>query len=74
MSQELEHMRSVGIVLARRKVDNPWIDHAWTPHAVFWPAPQTEANTVLADDEALRLVYGSRCAAIRLAAYRSWCA
>jgi len=57
MSQDLDHMRSVGVVLARRKIDNPWIDHAWTPHAIFWPAPQTPAATVIAEDEAVRLVY-----------------
>ena len=57
MSEDIDHMRSVGVVLARRKVDNPWIDHAWAPHAIFWPAPQAEANTVLADEDALRLVY-----------------
>jgi thiazole synthase ThiGH ThiG subunit len=57
MSEGIDHLRSVGVVLARRKIDNPWIDHAWAPHSIFWPAPQTEPNTVLADEEALRLVY-----------------
>jgi hypothetical protein len=57
MSEAIDHMRSVGVVLARRKIDNPWVDHAWTPHALFWPVPQTAANTVIADDESLRLIY-----------------
>jgi hypothetical protein len=37
----------VGVVVGRRPVDNPWIDHIWTPVAVLPQMPAAEAWSVL---------------------------
>ena len=34
---------SLGVVLERREIDNPWQDHVWTPVAVIPGAPKIEA-------------------------------
>jgi hypothetical protein len=49
--------RQVGVVLGRRSLDNPWIDHMWVAQALLYPAPEAEAGTLLSKDEALALVY-----------------
>ena len=38
----------VGIVVERRSVDSPWIDHAWTPLAVLPEPPDLAPWTTLA--------------------------
>jgi hypothetical protein len=42
----VEYIR-VGVVAARKAVDNPWIDHVWTPVAVLPDAPDVAPWTVL---------------------------
>ena len=49
--------RQVGVVLGRRSLDNPWIDHMWVAQALLYPAPEAEPGTLLSKDEALALVY-----------------
>ena len=49
--------RQVGVVLGRRSLDNPWIDHMWVAQALLYPAPEAEPGTFLSKDEALALVY-----------------
>lgn len=48
---------TVGVVLERRALDNPWIDHMWAPLAVLPGAPPVEPWTVLADRDGVRQVY-----------------
>jgi hypothetical protein len=37
----------VGVVVERRALDNPWVDHAWVPVAVLVGAPAATPWTVL---------------------------
>lgn len=37
----------VGVVVERRVLDNPWVDHAWVPAAVLVGAPAATPWTVL---------------------------
>lgn len=37
----------VGVVVERRRLDNPWADWAWKPVAVFTDAPEVDAWRVL---------------------------
>jgi hypothetical protein len=39
--------RTVGVVVERRLVDSPWIDHVWAPVAVLSDAPDVPAWTSL---------------------------
>jgi hypothetical protein len=48
---------TVGIVVERRTLDNPWVDHAWLPSAVLPGAPAAAAGTVLSDQGGVRQVY-----------------
>lgn len=57
MSVAIDVTREIGVVLSRSTVDNPWIDHLWSPHAALFPAPATAAGAVLSDDGRVRLVY-----------------
>ena len=50
-------IRELGVVLARRSIDNPWIDHMWVAHTLLYPAPEVAAGTLLSKDESLALVY-----------------
>ena len=52
-----ETLRELGGVLARRSLDNPWVDHVWVAHTVLYPAPEVEPGAQLSKDEALTLVY-----------------
>jgi hypothetical protein len=58
----MDVVREVGIVLARRALDNPWIDHIWSPHGVLFPAPEAAPGAVLSDDGSVRLVYAGAAA------------
>ena len=42
-----EASREVGVVLRRRAIDNPWIDHIWSPVMVLDEVPATAPWTVL---------------------------
>jgi hypothetical protein len=64
----------VGVVLRRRAVDNPWIDHVWSPVTVLDEVPATAPWTVLST-EADATIYYAGSASIDLfssdtAAYR----
>jgi hypothetical protein len=43
----VEHI-PVGLVVSRRKVDSPWIDHLWVPSGVLLDMPATPAWSLLA--------------------------
>jgi hypothetical protein len=69
-----ETSREVGVVLRRRAIDNPWIDHAWSPVTVLDDVPATAPWTVLSS-EPDATVYYAGAASIELfssdtAAYR----
>lgn len=55
-------VREVGVVLERRALDNPWIDHIWTPHSLLYPAPDCAAGETLSDEGGMRLVYAGAAA------------
>jgi hypothetical protein len=42
---------SVGIVLERRKIDNPWQDYTWRPVAVMPGAPTVDAWRILREGD-----------------------
>jgi hypothetical protein len=52
----MDIVREVGIVLARRALANPWIDHLWSPHGVLFPAPECGAGTLKWDRVQVRTV------------------
>jgi hypothetical protein len=49
--------REVGVVVRRRAIDNPWIDHAWSPVMLLDEAPATPAWSVLSDEGGTTLYY-----------------
>ena len=49
--------QEVGVVLARRLVDNPWTDHVWVPHAVLSSAPDVAIGAILSDGGGVSLHY-----------------
>lgn len=50
----------IGVVVERRRLNNPWADHAWMPAAVLPGAPATIAWTVLDETpESTRFYLGS---------------
>jgi hypothetical protein len=57
MSEAMDIVREVGLVLARRALDNPWINHLWSPHGVLFPAPECGAGTLLSEEGDVRLVF-----------------
>src|SRR3954468_18428029 len=52
-----EWSRQVGVVLRRRSIDNPWIDHAWSPLSILEQVPETVPWTVLSTDAATTTYY-----------------
>lgn len=48
---------TVGIVVERRKLDNPWLDHTWLPSAVLPGAPAAAPWTILNEADGVRQVY-----------------
>src|SRR5258707_13497025 len=60
-----EASREVGVVVRRRAVDNPWVDHVWSPAMVLDEVPATAAWTVLSD-EADETMYYAGSASIDL--------
>ena len=50
----------VGVIVERRRLNNPWVDHSWVPVAVLPGAPATPAWTVLdTTPDATRFYAGS---------------
>ncbi len=45
-----EASREVGVVLRRRSIDNPWIDHMWSPAMILDEVPATAPWTVLSTE------------------------
>jgi hypothetical protein len=52
-----EASREVGVVVRRRAVDNPWVDHVWSPAMVLDEVPATAAWTVLSDEPDATVYY-----------------
>lgn len=52
-----ETSREVGVVLRRRVIDNPWIDHMWSPVTVLEDVPATAPWTVLSQEPDATLYY-----------------
>src|SRR5205823_14609371 len=52
-----EASREVGVVLRRRSIDNPWIDHMWSPVTVLDEVPATAPWTVLSSEPDATLYY-----------------
>jgi hypothetical protein len=57
LTQDVTARRTIGIVVARRKLSNPWADHAWLPAAALPDAPDTPPWTRLSGDEREELYY-----------------
>lgn len=55
-----ETSREVGVVLRRRAIDNPWIDHMWSPVTVLEDVPSTAPWTVLSQEADTTLYYAGR--------------
>jgi hypothetical protein len=49
--------RAVGVVVRRRSLVNPWIDHMWSPVQLLDEVPSTPAWTVLSSEEGTTLYY-----------------
>ena len=47
----------VGVVVERRRTDNPWVDHVWRPVAVLAGVPDTEPWTKLTEEESRTIFY-----------------
>jgi hypothetical protein len=54
---EAPDVRIVGVVLRRARVDNPWIDHAWSVEAVLPEAPAAEPGASLGREGDAELIY-----------------
>ena len=52
-----EWSREVGVVLRRRSIDNPWIDHMWSPLTILDEVPATPQWTVLSTEADATLYY-----------------
>lgn len=52
-----EASRQVGVVLRRRSIDNPWIDHMWSPLMILDDVPATAPWTVLSSEASATIYY-----------------
>jgi hypothetical protein len=52
-----ESSRPVGVVVRRRAIDNPWIDHTWSPVTILDEVPATAPWTVLSTYAGATLYY-----------------
>src|ERR1700760_2856202 len=52
-----EASRQVGVVLRRRSIDNPWIDHMWSPLMLLDDVPTTAPWTVLSSEADATIYY-----------------
>lgn len=57
--------REVGVVVRRRAIDNPWIDHMWSPVMLLDETPTALPWTLLSSEEGATLYYAG-CAQIDL--------
>jgi hypothetical protein len=48
---------TVGVVVERRPLDNPWIDHVWLPSAILPGAPAAKAWTILREEAGVSQFY-----------------
>ena len=48
---------TIGVVVERRTLDNPWVDHVWLPSAILPGAPAVAPWTVLGEHDGARQVY-----------------
>jgi Protein of unknown function (DUF3305) len=49
--------REVGVVVRRRAIDNPWIDHIWSPVMLLDQVPAAAAWSVLSSEDGTTLYY-----------------
>ena len=49
--------REVGVVVRRRAVDNPWIDHMWSPVMLLDEVPDTPPWSLLSSKDGAALYY-----------------
>ncbi|MDQ8731439.1 DUF3305 domain-containing protein [Bradyrhizobium sp. LHD-71] len=49
--------REVGVVVRRRAVDNPWVDHVWAPVMLLEQVPETAPWSTLASEDGTTLYY-----------------
>ena len=52
-----EQSLDVGVIVARKQLDSPWMDHVWLPHAVLPGAPAIAPGTPLGLAGAAELFY-----------------
>jgi hypothetical protein len=52
-----EASRQVAVILRRRSIDNPWIDHMWSPLMVLEEVPATAPWTVLSAETGAAVYY-----------------
>ena len=52
-----EASREVGVIVRRRTIDNPWIDHVWSPAMVLDDVPAAAPWSVLSDDSGATVFY-----------------
>jgi hypothetical protein len=52
-----EASREVGVVVRRRSIDNPWIDHMWSAVTVLDEVPATAQWTVLSSEPDATIYY-----------------
>ena len=52
-----ESSREVGVVIRRRTIDNPWVDHMWSPLMVLDEVPATAPWTMLSQDGDATMYY-----------------
>src|SRR6202521_440424 len=52
-----ESSREVGVVVPRRSIDNPWVDHMWSPVMVLDEVPATAPWSVLSTEADATIYY-----------------
>src|SRR6202171_2561780 len=52
-----ESSREVGVVVRRRSIDNPWVDHIWSPVMVLDEVPATAQWSVLSTEADATIYY-----------------
>jgi hypothetical protein len=52
-----EHSLDIGVIVARKRLDSPWMDQVWLPHAVLPAAPAVAPGTRVGSAGAAELFY-----------------